>query len=82
MTKAKLFRRILLNRKNVKFNDFTSLVEKFGFEFDRQDGSHHVYKHTGVAEILNLQNNNGEAKPYQIKQFLNYVEKYNIKMED
>jgi len=82
MTKEKLFQRILKNKKNVKFNEFLSLVEVFGFEFDRQDGSHHVYKNIGVAEILNLQNHNGEAKPYQIKQFLNYVEKYNLKMED
>ncbi len=29
---------------------------------------------------INIQNFNGDAKPYQIKQFLSIVEKYNLKM--
>jgi hypothetical protein len=80
--KKKFFKQILNSKKNVKFNDFTSLAESFGFTLDRTDGSHHIYKHKKVAELLNLQNVNGEAKPYQIKQFLNFVEKYSLKMED
>jgi hypothetical protein len=29
-----------------------------------------------------FQNVDGEAKPYQIKQFFSLMEKYNLKMED
>ena len=35
-----------------------------------------------INEIINIQNYKGEAKPYQIKQFLSLVEKYNLKMGD
>ena len=30
--------------------------------------------------MINLQNVKGQAKPYQIQQFLRLVERYNIKM--
>ena len=78
MNKKKLLKRILNNQKNVKFNDFVSLVESFNFVLDHIDGSHHIYKHLGIRDILNLQNNKGEAKPYQIKQFINMIEKHNL----
>ncbi len=38
--------------------------------------------HPAIKEIVNLQDSSGEAKPYQIRQFLRLVERYNIKMED
>ena len=82
LNKRKLLLRLYNNRKNVSFNDFTAIVLSFGFVLSRSDGSHHIYKNSTVAEFINLQNVNGEAKPYQIKQFLSLVEKYNLKMED
>jgi hypothetical protein len=33
-------------------------------------------------ELLNLQAVGGEAKPYQIRQFLRLVERYNLRLED
>ena len=38
-------------------------------------------KNETVTEIINIQNVNGEAKPYQIRQFFSLVEKYNLRME-
>jgi len=35
-----------------------------------------------VAELVNLQDVKGEAKPYQIRQFLRLVEKYNLRLEE
>jgi hypothetical protein len=32
--------------------------------------------------MINIQNFKGEAKPYQIKQFLYLVEKYNLELRD
>jgi len=81
LNKKKLLQKIYNSPKNVRFNDLIVLVEAFGFIFSRSEGSHHVYKNPVVAELINLQNVNGEAKPYQIKQFLALVEKYNLKME-
>jgi len=82
MNKRKLLQRVINNKKNIKFNDIILLAEAFGFNLDRKEGSHHIYKNKEIAEIINLQNDKGEAKPYQIKQMLNLVEKYNLKLED
>jgi predicted RNA binding protein YcfA (HicA-like mRNA interferase family) len=82
MKRRKVLRRIVANMKNVKFTDFVSLVEGFGFELDRVNGSHHIFKHPGIPELINLQEVNGEAKPYQIKQFLRLTERYDLSLED
>jgi len=82
MNKKKLLAKIINNQKNVQFNDFLTLVDAFGFIRTRGEGSHGIYRRTGIAEFINLQNDNGKAKPYQIKQFLALVEKYNLSMEE
>jgi predicted RNA binding protein YcfA (HicA-like mRNA interferase family) len=58
------------------------LIEAFGFELTRVSGSHNIFKRNGVKELINVQNVNGKAKPYQIKQFLMLVERYNLKLEE
>jgi HicA toxin of bacterial toxin-antitoxin, len=68
--------------RNVAFRDAIALVEGFGFTLVRIEGSHHIYKHQDVRELLNLQDVRGEAKPYQLRQFLKLVERYNLKLED
>lgn len=67
---------------NVSFADLRRLVEAFGFELRRTSGSHHVFVHPAVRELLNLQDVRGQAKPYQIRQFLRLVERYALSMED
>jgi predicted RNA binding protein YcfA (HicA-like mRNA interferase family) len=57
-----------------------TLVEAFGFRLARSGGSHHVFVHPEVAELVNLQEVSGRAKPYQIAQFLRLVERYNLKL--
>ena len=59
-----------------------SLVEGYGFVLGRIVGSHHMYAHPLVRELVNIQNANGKAKPYQIRQFLRKVEKYNLELKD
>ena len=54
------------------------LVEGFGFRLSRVSGSHHIFVHPVVKELVNLQSVHGEAKPYQIQQFLRLVERYNL----
>jgi HicA toxin of bacterial toxin-antitoxin, len=68
--------------QNVSFSDFRGLVESFGFTLDRVNGSHHIFTHPQIPELVNLQEVRGEAKPYQMRQFLRLVERYNLKMED
>jgi predicted RNA binding protein YcfA (HicA-like mRNA interferase family) len=82
MNKRKLLQKILAGSKNIRFADMVSLVEGFGFRLSRTEGSHHIFAHPEVAELVNLQNVNGQAKPYQIRQFLRLVERYRLEIED
>ncbi len=68
--------------QNVGFADLRRLVESFGFSLMRVSGSHHIFSHPGVPELVNLQELKGQAKPYQIRQFLRLVERYNLNLED
>lgn len=67
---------------NVSFSDMRQLVEAFGFGLRRTSGSHHVFVHPEVRELLNLQEVRGQAKPYQIRQLLRLVERYALSLED
>ncbi len=55
-----------------------SLVEAFGFQSSRVSGSHHIFEHPAVPELVNLQNVKGQAKDYQVRQFLTIIEQYNL----
>ncbi|MBU4233978.1 MAG: type II toxin-antitoxin system HicA family toxin [Desulfobacterales bacterium] len=70
------------NLQNVLFADLVNLVEGFGFKLLRTSGSHHIFGHPGIPELVNLQDVAGRAKPYQIRQFLRLVERYNIKLSE
>ena len=70
------------NPRNVRFEDLIRVVEGFGFRLDRISGSHHIYKLPGIRQLINLQNVGGMAKAYQVKQFLELVEEYDLRLED
>lgn len=80
MKKLKLLKRALAGSKNFRFEELVTLVEAFGFRLSRIQGSHHIFVHAGIPELLNLQNVEGQAKPYQIRQFLRLVERYNLSL--
>lgn len=82
MNRRRLFQKLLSGSRNIRFNDFLRVVEAFGFVHHRTTGSHRIYVHPNVHAPLNLQPFDGEAKPYQIKQFLELVEAYDLSMED
>jgi hypothetical protein len=58
------------------------LVEAFGFELRRTSGSHYVFLHPNVRELLNLQDVRGQVKPYQARQVVRLIERYALRMED
>lgn len=83
MKHRKLLQKLALgDLRNVAFSDMVSLIKGFGFSLSRTNGSHHIFVHPGIRELINLQDVAGEAKPYQIRQFLRLIEKYNISLED
>ena len=64
--------------QNLRFRDFVRLVEELGFRLVRVSGSHHIFTHPAVRELVNLQDVAGRAKPYQVRQVLKLVDRYNL----
>jgi len=82
MSARKTLQRILSGSRSIRFAEMTALVEAFGFHLARIRGSHHIFAHPGIPELVNLQDVRGEAKPYQVRQFLRLVEQYHLELED
>ena len=82
MKRRKILQKILGGSKNIRFADMVSLIEGFGFTQSRTDGSHHIFSRSDIPEVVNLQDVKGQAKPYQMRQFLKLIEKHNLKLED
>jgi predicted RNA binding protein YcfA (HicA-like mRNA interferase family) len=59
-----------------------NLIEGFGFRVSRVRGSHHIYVHPDISELVNLQNVGGQVKPYQVRQVLKLVERYHLRLTD
>jgi predicted RNA binding protein YcfA (HicA-like mRNA interferase family) len=68
--------------RNVRFSDLQRLLAALGFDLDRVRGSHHIYRHRVVRERVNLQPQGGQAKPYQLRQVMELVERYDLRLED
>ena len=81
-TKRKTLQRILAESKNIRFSDMIRLVDGFGFRLSRTEGSHHIFVHPDITELVNLQDVKGRAKPYQIRQFLKLVERYSLELKE
>ena len=80
MKKLKLLKKALSRSPNISFQDIVSLVEAYGFKLKKVNGSHHIFAHDNLNELVNLQNVSGKAKPYQIRQFLELVERYDLEL--
>jgi predicted RNA binding protein YcfA (HicA-like mRNA interferase family) len=75
----KLYRSLLDNpRQTIAFRDFVRLIDSYGWQNIRTKGSHRSYAHDDCPELLVIQPKGSDAKPYQVKQFLAYVEEYGL----
>lgn len=63
---GKINSKVLDGETIIRFAEMCRLVEAFGFKLDRITGSHQIYVHPNVQELMNLQEVKGKAKPYQI----------------
>ncbi len=82
MSRRASLNRILGGSRNVRFAEMIDLVEGFGFRLSRTRGSHHIFVHPDIPELVNLQERHGQAKPYQVRQFLRLVERYHLELKD
>lgn len=65
----KLLNKAERNPNGLSFSDFQTLMIQCGWTQDRQKGSHQIwYSPQGVR--ISIQNRNGMAKGYQVRQFL------------
>ena len=78
----KLMQQILSGRKDtsVHFSEFVSLLQALGFSL-RIKGSHHIFYRDDVEELLNIQPDGSNAKPYQVKQVRDIIVKYRLEAE-
>ena len=76
--RSKLLEMLKKNPNNIRFNKLCNIAENFGFEFRGGKGSHRIYVKKGIKEMLNFQNVHGKAKPYQVRQLIKVIEKYNL----
>ncbi|HAZ25317.1 MAG TPA: toxin HicA, partial [Algoriphagus sp.] len=65
---------------NITFTELRKLILIFGFS-ERIRGSHYIFSKEGVEEILNLQEKNSKAKPYQVKQVRLIILKYQLSVK-
>jgi len=76
---AKLFAAIRANPKAVRFRDACKAAELLGFVHKGGQGSHCAYAREGEPIGLNFQNRGGNVPPYQARQLLAMMDKYEVK---
>jgi len=61
-----------------RFTDVVNCLKAEGWK-QRIKGSHHIFTHSGVPILLNLQSEkNGKAKAYQMRQVRQVFEKFKL----
>ncbi|MBK8275769.1 MAG: type II toxin-antitoxin system HicA family toxin [Nitrospira sp.] len=80
MKNRKLLAKALRSSKNLRFSEALALAKAFGFRLSRTKGSHHIFVHPNIRELVNLQEVDSKAKPYQVRQLLEIVERYNLEL--
>ncbi|MGR3220412.1 MAG: type II toxin-antitoxin system HicA family toxin [Candidatus Anammoxibacter sp.] len=82
MNVDKILKKAKNNPQNIRFTEMQKLIEAFGYRYRGGKGSHCVFKHESISEIMNLQEEKGMAKAYQIKDFFKILEKYNLQRRE
>lgn len=80
--KDKRLARCRNNPSNVSFDELVALLGSLGFVRDRTQGSHLIFVHARAdVPFVNLQRVAGMAKPYQVRQVLELVDKYSLEVQ-
>ena len=62
---------------NVGFEAMCALLRRLGVQ-ERTRGSHHVFRRTGVEELINMQRDGDKAKVYQVRQVRAVLVRYGL----
>jgi len=67
------------SQKGIKFNDLCKACDSLFGEARQSGSSHRVYKTPWQGDPrVNIQNSKGKAKPYQVKQVLQAIERLEV----
>jgi len=81
----KIFSKAKASPANVTLSELCALAESVGFVFRNQAGSHRIYKHPKLSEMMNFQpdkQNPAKAKPYQVRQLVKVIETHGLMEEE
>ena len=68
--------------QTIRFETLTTILTRMGFAM-RIKGSHRVFSHPNIEEIVNLQpRSDGTAKPYQVKQVRELITTYQLGFDE
>lgn len=74
-----ILKRIRRNPRNVRFNDLLKVCDYYFGPPRQRGGSHRVYKMPWSGDHrINIQNDKGRAKVYQVKQVLAAIDKLEV----
>lgn len=74
--RRKLIDAIRSNPHGVRFDDACKVAGWLGFDHTGGKGAHKTYARSGEPVGLNFQNRDGLIKPYQAKQLIDMIDKY------
>lgn len=74
--KKKRLAHIRNNPSDVRFDDACAAAVDIGFTHTGGSGSHKAYSKPGEPAGLNFQDRNGKIKPYQARQLIQMMDKY------
>lgn len=76
---SKLLDKARNNPAGLRFSELRRLCEEIGMVLDRVHGSHFIYKHYNPPFTISIQETkDGKAKPYQVRQLLAFVDRYDL----
>ena len=78
----KLYQKALGSPANFRFSDLVSLLRGAGYEFEKQKGSHQFFRHPLTKDKVNVQDDHGEAKPYQVRQVVAKIREFDLLEEE
>jgi len=74
-----LYEKAKANPKFLRFSELKTLCECIGMICDRVKGSHFIYRMEDPFFLMSIQRTkDGKAKPYQVRQLLNFIEDNNL----
>ena len=67
---------------NIAFDDLVQLLLDLGCRESGGRGSPRVFNEIGLSELVNLQEERGDAKQYQVRQVASIIRRYNLELQE